>query len=163
MNKKKKSATAGRLLYLVLVCSFIAGCSTMSMTDEDYQPPELRLVSITKMPTGNFEQGFELGFKIINPNDQALRAKGMVFSVELEGYELIKGVHNRIPEVKPYSEIEFSAKASINVINSIRFFNELVTQNKNSLSYRLDARVDAKKGGVKSFKEKREGTISLAM
>jgi len=143
---------------LAIVLSVLTGCSAMDMNQET---PELRLVSIQKLPAGTFEQGFMLGFKIINPTDKILRAKGMSFSIELEGYELIKGVHNQIPEIKPYSEGEFNAKASVNLINSIRFFAELLNHKKGDLEYRLTARVDTMKGGVPPFTEKREGTISL--
>lgn len=108
------------------------------------------------------EQGFELGLKVINPTDEPLAIKGLVFDVELDGYRLLSGVQSPVPIVPAYSEVNITAHASISVINSLRFFNEIATQPKDTFKFNFRARVDMDTWWPKSIVIKRDGVIRIA-
>ncbi len=140
-------------------CALLNGCSWSSGESNEV---DVRVISLQKLEPMGFEQGFELGLKIINPTDEPLTIKGLVFDLELDGYRLLSGVQSPLPVVPPYSEVNVTAHASISVINSLRFFNEIATQSKDAFKFNFRARIDVDTWWPKSIVIKRDGEIRLA-
>jgi len=139
-------------VYALTSCSWISGES---------EAVDVRVISLQKLDPVGFEQGFELGLKLVNPTDEPLMIKGLVFDMDLEGYRLLSGVYSAVPEIAPYSEVDITAHASISLVNSLRFFNELMTQPKDSFKFKFRARVDVDAWWPKSIVIKRDGEIRL--
>src|SRR5690606_5800052 len=84
-----------------------------------------------------------IGLRVVNPNGTPLRMRGLSYAVSLEGYRMITGVTSRLAEVPPYSETEIELNSPIDLISSIRLFNELInTPGRDRLKYSLNARID---------------------
>jgi LEA14-like dessication related protein len=55
---------------------------------------------------------FQIGLRIINPNSHALNLEGIVYTVSLEGHELVKDVGKNFPVFEGYSEGEVKLTAA---------------------------------------------------
>jgi LEA14-like dessication related protein len=103
---------------------------------------------------------FEIGLRIINPNSQALNLEGIVYTISLEGYELVKGVGKDFPVIEGYSEGEVKLTASANLLAGIRFVGDMMQSRNENLEYEFRAKLDL--GGLyPSIKVKETGEINL--
>jgi LEA14-like dessication related protein len=103
---------------------------------------------------------FEIGLRILNPNAAALELQGIVYTVSVQGFELVKGVGRDFPLIEGYSEEEITLSASANLLTGIRFFGDMMTNQQQSLTYDFEARLDI--GGLFSSVEVSEsGSIDL--
>ena len=78
------------------------------------------------IPSEGMVPAFEIGLRIINPNSQALNLDGIVYTVSLQGYELVKGVGKDFPVIEGYSEGEVKLTASANLLAGIRFVGDMM-------------------------------------
>jgi LEA14-like dessication related protein len=85
---------------------------------------------------------FEIGLHVINPNRESLKLRGVAYTVSLDGHELIKGVGNDLPVIESYGEGSFTLTASPNLFAGIRFITELMSGSKESVQYKLEAKLD---------------------
>jgi len=93
-------------IYRIAALAFavlLSACATMS---PDYEEPTVTLSSFKAIPSEGMVPSFEIGLRIINPNSQALNLDGIVYTVSLQGYELVKGVGKDFPMIEGYSEGE---------------------------------------------------------
>ncbi|MBU2704816.1 LEA type 2 family protein [Zooshikella marina] len=147
-------------LYITLLANLLllAGCATLSGT---YEKPQLSLNSLHILEPDGLTQRFALGLQIMNPNDQPLNIKGLYYTIELEGYELISGVSNQIPEVPAFGTANFTVHANTNLINSIRFINAIIKQPKDTFSYSLSGKLSLDNFYPRQVNIEQEGNISL--
>jgi len=143
-------------LFLTLV---LGACATMS---PGYEEPTVTLSSFKAIPSEGMVPAFEIGLRIINPNSQALNLEGIVYTVSLEGYELVKGVGKDFPVIEGYSEGQVKLTAAANLLAGIRFVSDMM-QNKGEtkdLDYEFKAKLDL--GGLyPSIKIRESGEINL--
>ena len=103
---------------------------------------------------------FEIGLRIINPNSQALNLEGIVYTVSLQGYELVKGVGKDFPVIEGYSEGEVKLTAAANLLAGIRFVGDMVQSQGESVKYEFKAKLDL--GGLyPSIKVRETGEVNL--
>jgi len=103
---------------------------------------------------------FEIGLRIINPNSQALNLDGIVYTVSLQGHELIKGVGKDFPVIEGYSEGEVKLIATANLLAGIRFIGDMMQSNGDPVEYEFKAKLDL--GGLyPSIKVRETGEINL--
>jgi len=137
----------------LMLCS----CATLS---PDYEEPTVTLSSFKALPSEGMVPAFEIGLRIINPNSQALNLEGIVYTVSLEGYELVKGVGKDFPVIEGYSEGEVKLTAAANLLAGIRFVSDMVQSEGESVEYEFKAKLDL--GGLyPSIKVKEKGDINL--
>lgn len=150
-----------RRFYLLLgfACVLLNACGSIG---DDSDEMDVRVISLQKMEPTALEQGFDLGLRIINPTDDPLIIKGLVFDMELNGYRLLSGVQSPIPIIPPRSEVDVIAHPRVSLGNSLRFFNEIATQSKDSFKFSFRVRVDMDTWWSKSIVIKRDGVIHIA-
>ncbi|MDE1461989.1 LEA type 2 family protein [Spartinivicinus poritis] len=117
---------------------WLAGCATLA---PNYEKPKIHITSIQVLEPDGFTQKFSVGLRLINPNSTSLQLSGMFYSISLEGFEVISGVTNQIPSVPGYSSTDFTVETSTNLINSIRFINDVLQHPKKQLNYELKAKM----------------------
>jgi hypothetical protein len=146
---------------LALLLAFTAGaCATLS---PGYEEPTVTLSSFRAIPSEGMVPAFEIGLRIINPNSSDLNLEGIVYTVSLEGYELVKGVGKDFPVIEGYSEGEVKLTAAANLLAGIRFVNDMVQSRGETkdLDYEFKAKLDL--GGLYAPIWIREtGEINLA-
>jgi LEA14-like dessication related protein len=126
-------------LRIGFISTMLASCAWLSPT---MQPPKVVLESIQMLPSNGLNQRFNIGLRMTNPNDHPLKVNGISYTLALNGYDLIDGVGNNIPEVAPYSEVTFNVQASTNLMEAIMFVNDFLGgQAQGDLNYRLRANI----------------------
>jgi LEA14-like dessication related protein len=125
-----------------------------------YEKPTVTLSSFRALPSEGMVPAFEIGLRIINPNSQALKLEGIVYTVSLEGHELVKGVGKDFPVIEGYSEGQVKLKASANLLAGIRFIGDMMQSQGESLEYEFKAKLDL--GGLyPSIRISEKGDIKL--
>jgi LEA14-like dessication related protein len=132
---------ARRVVLLFLVALLVGGCS--SRGEMAFEQPTVALTSFGLLPSDGRAPRFAIGLNIVNPNATPLRVRGLSYTVELEGHRMLTGVTSRIAEIPPYAESEIELHSAIDLLSSIRLFNELVNApGRETLRYALNARLD---------------------
>jgi LEA14-like dessication related protein len=146
-----------RILTILLLSMALASCATL---DPNYEEPTVTLSSFKALPSEGMVPAFEIGLRIINPNTQALNLEGIVYTVSLEGYELVKGVGKDFPVIEGYSEGEVKLTASANLLAGVRFVTNLMQEQRDTFEYEFKAKLDL--GGLyPSIRVKEKGNINL--
>jgi len=144
-------------LIALALAIILSACATMS---PDYEEPTVTLSSFRAIPSEGMVPAFEIGLRIINPNSQALNLDGIVYTVSLQGHELIKGVGKDFPVIEGYSEGEVKLTATANLLAGIRFIGDMMQSNGGSVEYEFKAKLDL--GGLyPSIKVRETGEINL--
>jgi hypothetical protein len=141
----------------IILTVILGACATMS---PDYEEPTVTLSSFRALPSEGMVPAFEIGLRIINPNSQALDLEGIVYTVSLEGYELVKGVGKDFPVIEGYSEGEVKLTASANLLAGIRFVGDMMQTKGDTLEYEFKAKLDLG-GFYPSIKVRETGEINL--
>ena len=155
MNQPGKAAAAR---FLVLAAAAILGsCTTLG---PGYEQPTVTLASFKALPTEGMVPAFEIGLRVINPNASDLNLAGVVYTISLEGYELVKGVGKGFPVIEGYSEETLMLTASANLLAGIRFLGDMMGRQDEQLDYEFEAKLDL--GGLyPSLHVKEAGEFSL--
>lgn len=144
-------------ILLVILAALLNSCATLS---PDYEKPTVTISSFRALPSEGMVPAFEIGLRIINPNAQPLNLEGIVYTISLEGYELVKGVGKDFPTIEGYSEGEVKLTASANLLAGIRFVGDMMQSRGESLKYEFKAKLDL--GGLyPSIKVREAGEINL--
>ena len=144
----------GASLFVLL---FLQSCATM---DPNYEEPTVILSSFRAVPSEGMVPSFEVGLRIINPNTTPLDLEGVVYSISLQGHELVKGVGKGYPPIEGYSEGNITLSASANLLSGIRFITSMVKQKDEPLVYEFEAKLDLA-GFYPSLKISETGTLDF--
>ena len=144
-----KHFSAGHMI--VLLALMMPACSTLS---PNYEQPTVTLSSFKAIPSEGMVPAFEIGLRITNPNARAIKMEGIVYTISLQGYEVVKGVGKDFPIIEGYSEGTVTLTASANLLAGIRFIGDLMGRPEEALQYDFEAKLDM--GGLLPFIRIRE-------
>jgi LEA14-like dessication related protein len=108
----------------------------------DYEEPTVELISFKALPLNGLEQNFEVGLKLINPNDFELPFNGISYQLSVAGKSLAQGVAADIPTAKAYGELRFVVPVSTSLIGGFRVLKALIDNQGQDISYQLTAKID---------------------
>jgi LEA14-like dessication related protein len=95
----RTQATGPRLLAVVVVFGHLLwGCAHLDTTIE---PPHISLVNISPLKSENLESAFELELRLINPNDQAFRIRGIECTLAINDSTIAAGAAQTVTELPP--------------------------------------------------------------
>jgi hypothetical protein len=123
----------------ILLIGSIVACSTLG---PDYEKPSVTLSSFKPLPSEGMIPAFEIGLRIINPNRQALNLEGIVYTVSLQGHEIVKGVGKDFAPIEGYSEGTVTLTAAPNVLAGIRLISGMMNDPVHSMDYEFEAKLD---------------------
>ena len=126
-------------LFFVATLFFLSGCATMNL---DYEEPSVELISFKILPANGFEQGFEIGLKLTNPNSFELPFNGISYQLNVAGETLARGVSANIPTAAAYGESRFVVPVSASLIGGIKIISVLMSNQGQDVSYQLKAKLD---------------------
>ena len=142
----------------LVAATLLLSCATL---DPDYEQPTVTLSSFRALPSEGMVPAFEIGLRIINPNRQALNLEGVVYTIAVEGHELVKGVGKGFPVIEGYSEETLTLTASANLLAGIRFIGDMMQSSGESLNYEFKAKLDT--GGLfPSIRVSERGSFNLS-
>ena len=124
---------------LLMLSSLLTACAQLQ---PGYEQPTVTLSSFKAIPSEGMVPAFEIGLRIINPNSTALDFNGIVYTISLQGYELVKGVGKDFPVIEAYSEGTVQLTASANLLAGIRLIGDLVNSPDEQLDYEFKAKLD---------------------
>jgi len=139
-------------LYLCL-----AACSNLT---PDFDEPTVSISSFKLEPGQGQGPVFNIGLRIVNPNNVPLRLNGAAYTISLEGYDILTGVADELPTIEAFSEATVAINAQASLIDSIRFFNKLLQQPGDKLSYEFKAKLDTD-NFVNAIRVTDSGEVSL--
>ena len=126
---------ASYLIFLIV----LFGCAGL---ENGFETPKVGVSSFRVIPSEGAMPRFEISLHIINPNRTELKLEGLVYSLTLEGHEVITGVSNQLPIIEAYGEGEVTLIASVDLLNSIRLIATLLNSQQEKFAYELDAKLD---------------------
>ncbi|MGY5451342.1 LEA type 2 family protein [Agarivorans sp. MS3-6] len=123
---------------LVLALLILSACSSLVPSD----PPKVNLVSVMPIAGDGLAPSFAINLRVVNPNKQALSLAGAVYSLSLNGHEVVNGATTDLPEVPGYGEASFTLPAQANLIATFRLLGSLVQLKSPELDYQVDVKLD---------------------
>ena len=132
-----------KTIIILLAFSLLSACTTLN---PDYEEPTVIMTAFRAVPTEGAMPSFEVGLRIINPNPTPLDLQGVVYSISLQGHELVKGVGKGYPQIEGYSEGNITLSASANLLRGIQFLAGMVKSPDKQLEYEFEAKLDV--GGI---------------
>jgi LEA14-like dessication related protein len=150
--------STNRATFIALFASvFLTACASLS---PNYEQPTVTLSSFKALPSEGMVPAFEVGLRVINPNTTPLDLVGVVYTISLQGHELVKGVGNDLPVIEGYGEGELLLTASANLLAGIQFIGDMMNSTDESLEYEFNAKLDLS-GFYPSINVRETGSISL--
>ncbi len=128
------------LAMVLLIVVLPGGCATMS---PNYEQPVVSLSYFRAAETGG---GFDIGLKILNPNRDPLNLQGVVYTIRLQGQEVIKGVGKGYAPIEAYGEGNIELSAAPNLMAGIRLVSQMMNQKQQQLEWEFEAKLDV--GGM---------------
>jgi hypothetical protein len=147
------------LSFLMLCFSSLVlqGCASMG---PDYEQPTVTLKSFRALPSEGMVPGFEIGLNILNPNAGSFQLQGVVYTVSIQGHEVVKGVGKDFPVVEAYSEETIKLTAAANLFAGVRLIMDLMNSPNENLEFEFEAKLDT--GGLgRSIRIKEKGSFRL--
>jgi len=146
-----------KTIIYITACFLLGACASLS---PDYEKPTVMMTSFHTVPSEGSLPTFEIGLRIINPNSAPIELQGVVYSISLQGRELVKGVGKDYPTIEGYSEGDITLSASANLLEGIRFIAAMVQAHDQPLEYEFEAKLDV--GGVfPSLRVSETGSLNL--
>jgi LEA14-like dessication related protein len=130
------------VLIIGLVMISTGGIQSCASLQADYDEPVVTVTSFRAVPAEGAALSFEIGLRVVNPNNEALELQGIAYTISLEGHKLITGVGKDLPVVEGYSEETFTLQASASMFQAIQLFSDLMREPKESLQYELETKLD---------------------
>ena len=127
-----------RLPLVILAILLLSGCAVLG---DRYESPELTLIDIRPVESGNLEQRFALRFRLLNPNGVSLPVRGMRYRVDLLGETFATGATPDDIDVPAFSETEVDVTVSVSLLRAARVALAAIERGPEELDYRLDARI----------------------
>jgi LEA14-like dessication related protein len=125
---------------VVFLMIFLAACAGLN---PNYEKPQVNVTSFTLAPdSSGLAPRFNIGLQVINPNRTALPLVGMSYSVEVEGNRILSGAEPNLPRIEGYSSADIIIQASPDLFGSARLLNQLLSGQRDELSYLFKARLD---------------------
>lgn len=128
------------LLVALLVFAFgLVSCASLSPYEEK---PSVVLKSFRPLSGEAGVPGFEIGLGVINPSRTPLELHGVVYTISIEGQELVKGVGKDFPTVEPYGETTLTLRAQPNLLGGIRLLTGMAGNAREQVNYEFEAKLD---------------------
>lgn len=144
-------------LALLTIATLLSACSTLN---PNFETPTVTVTSFKTLPSSGVMPEFEIGLRVINPNGTALKLRGVAYSVQLDGKELVKGVSNQLPIIDAYGSGDVTLTAVPSLLAGVRLVTELLNRPNDTVSYALEAKLDVG-AFLPAIRVRDEGNISL--
>ncbi len=145
------------LFLLWLLVLMLQACATI---DPDYEQPTVTLKSFRALPSEGMIPSFEIGLNVLNPNSSSFQLQGVVYTVSIQGHDVVKGVGKDFPVVEGYSEETIKLTATANLFAGVRLLMGLVDSPDENLEFEFEAKLDT--GGFgRSIRIREKGSFRL--
>ena len=147
-----------RLVALVTLLLFCVSCATLR---PQFESPQVDVVSVRLLPREGGQQQFVVDLQVTNPNSSPLPIVGIAYNLYVDEFKVANGVAADIPKINAYATGRVELPVTASLVNTLRLVTKLVTSNTESLSYRLEAKLDTGNPFWPSLKVNESGAIPL--
>jgi len=143
---------------VVLVAALVTGACTGLASLE---PPEVHVASLSLLEAepGSLEQQFEVGLRLLNPNNRDIAVEGVDFELEVNGQRLARGLSSEAFTLPRLGEQTTSMVVTTSVIDLLRQAYGLSRQGGEALEYRVRGRLHLGSGFVRTVPFDHTGRI----
>jgi hypothetical protein len=128
--------------------------------DPDYEEPTVTIRSFKALPSEGMMPNFEIKLHVLNPNPGSIQLEGIVYTVSIQGHDVVKGVGKDYPLIEGYSEQTISLTATANLFAGVRLVMDMMNSPGGELEYEFEAKLDT--GGFgPSIKVREKGSFRL--
>ena len=124
---------------MFLLTVLLSSCATL---DPDWEQPTVVLSSFKTVPSEGMVPAFEVGLRIINPNTTELDMTGVVYTISLQGRELVKGVGKDFPVIESFSEGEIVLSASPNLLAGVQLIRDMMDSPEETMELEFNAKIN---------------------
>jgi LEA14-like dessication related protein len=126
---------------LIMVCAVLlfAGCASLS---PDFEEPSLQINSVRLINFDGITPQFEIDLHIVNPNRDALDLKGLSYTLDLAGNQVVSGATSNLPVVAAYGEADFKIDASVSLLDGLQLMSKLMNEYQENITYEFNAKLD---------------------
>lgn len=117
----------------------MAGCATLR---PHFEKPQVSVSSFKALPGSRMNPSFEIGLRVVNPNNIDLSLKGISYTASIEGKQVFSGVANQLPIIPAYAEEEVKLKAQADLFGGLRLFADLLKPRETPIGYTLKVKLD---------------------
>ena len=143
-----------------LLCCSLLLLQACASIDPDYEEPTVTISSFKALPSEGGMPNFEIGLHVINPNSTPFRLEGVVYTVSIQGHDVVKGVGKDFPVLEGYSEQTIKLTASANLFAGVRLVMDMMNSPNKDLEYEFEAKLDT--GGFgRSIRVKETGSFRM--
>lgn len=126
-----------------------------------FETPTVNVSSFRVLPSNSIVPTFEIGLHVVNPNRMALKLRGLSYTVDLEGHQVLNGVASQLPIIEAYGEGDVLLQAHPDLFSTLNLFTDLMNRPREKFSFNLNAFLDV--GGLMpKIKVSKNGQLSLA-
>lgn len=156
MTSRLTHPATGMFLSCILLV-MLPSCTTL---DPDYEQPTVTLKSFRALPSEGMVPSFEIGLNVLNPNSSSFQLQGVVYTISVQGHDVVKGVGKDFPVVEGYSEETIKLTAAANLLAGVRLIMDLMRTPNENLEFEFEAKLDT--GGFgRSIRIKEKGSFRL--
>lgn len=120
---------------LVLLMMLLAGCSMLRL--QTAEPPKVAVSSLALTSLSVFEQRFEVGLRLQNPNDFPLPIAGLDYELALGGESFASGVSRQSVVVPALGEGTIMLTVTSNLLRNLEQFYRWQSDPPEALDYAL--------------------------
>ena len=128
-----------RVVILLALVSLATGCSFLRYRNA--QAPRVSVTGIELAGFSIFEQRFDVGLRLQNPNDFQLPITGMDYQLFVEDAAVASGLSDTVVTLPAWGEKQITVSVIGNVLNSLSQLRRWQQSGSNSLDYRLEGRL----------------------
>lgn len=126
------------LMSLLLVATLLAACSGLPL---DARAPKVSVAEVSLKSLGWFEQVFDVGLRVKNPNDFDITIEGLDFELEVNGRAFATGLartHTHVPAFASELVHVETMTQSKNLLQQMKTLPEAL---KHGVPYRIHGRI----------------------
>ena len=148
-----------RFAFVVLLATALSSCSILGT---NLAKPEMSLINIESLPSGNLEQLYALTFRILNPNEVTLPIRGLSYSVNIQGKPFATGASPDDLDIEAFGSSEFTVEVSTNVFRTAQVLLELLRSRPETIDYQLLAKIKTRIPVMGTVEVTRTGSINVS-
>lgn len=146
------------VLVVFSMCLLTLVLQSCASLDSDYEQPTVTLSSFRALPSEGMVPSFEIGLHILNPNPGSFQLEGVVYTISIQGHDVVKGVGKDFPLIEGYSEETIKLTAAANLFAGIRLVMDFMQKPQEELEFEFEAKLDT--GGFgPSLRVKEKGSF----
>jgi LEA14-like dessication related protein len=115
--------------------------TSCAVLNPNFEKPQVSVNSFKILSGDSINPTFEIGLRVVNPNNTALNLKGLSYTASIEGNKILSGVVNQLPTVPAYGEEEVKLKAQADLLGGIRLLADLMKPRETPISYTLKVKL----------------------